>query len=218
MALDERLPTWVTWRRRPFPDANLVLLHGREPAVVDSGFVGHAEQTTAYLRATLDYDVGWVNIALDGPEAAATAVASLHRLADLAPRVLLPSHGPMPADPAAAFDRAVHRAQRLVDDPAAAAWYGARRIFGFALMIRGGLATDQVEPYLHARAWAVDAARLLGRTPEALASELVDSMIRGEAVVRDHRLHAAVEYTPVAPESLLVPYPRDWPSTFEETR
>ena len=33
-----RLPAWVTWQRRPFPDANLLLLHGRQPALVDSGF------------------------------------------------------------------------------------------------------------------------------------------------------------------------------------
>jgi hypothetical protein len=30
MVLDaERLPAWVTWQRRPFPDANLLLLRGR---------------------------------------------------------------------------------------------------------------------------------------------------------------------------------------------
>ncbi|MGH3311491.1 MAG: hypothetical protein ACRDP3_13040 [Streptomyces sp.] len=28
------LPAWVTWQRRPFPDANLLLLHGRQPALV----------------------------------------------------------------------------------------------------------------------------------------------------------------------------------------
>jgi hypothetical protein len=26
---DERLPSWVTWQRRPFPDANLLLLRGQ---------------------------------------------------------------------------------------------------------------------------------------------------------------------------------------------
>jgi glyoxylase-like metal-dependent hydrolase (beta-lactamase superfamily II) len=44
----ERLPAWVTWRRRPFPEANLVLLR---PALVDSGFVGHAHRTAAWVRA-----------------------------------------------------------------------------------------------------------------------------------------------------------------------
>jgi hypothetical protein len=29
--------------------------------------------------ALSDYDIGWVNLALDGHEAAATALASLHR-------------------------------------------------------------------------------------------------------------------------------------------
>ncbi|MFJ5310175.1 MBL fold metallo-hydrolase [Streptomyces sp. NPDC088350] len=316
----DRLPTWVTWQRRPFPDANLLLLHGRCPALVDSGFVGHAEETAAWAHAragnialvvnthwhsdhvggnarlqamgagvaasaldakavgrrdpgcclaeyldqpvapyTVDrplhdgqllrlgdtdwqvvdtpghtpghlclwqpeerllavgdtlsgYDVGWVNLALDGPEAATTALDSLHRLADLAPRVLLPSHGPIPEDPGAAFGAALRRAQRLVDDPAGAVWYGARRIFAFALMIRDGLPTAEAECYLHARAWLADAARLLGRTPEALAAELVDSMLRsGAAVLRDGRLHASAEHTPVTTASLRVPFPRAWP-------
>lgn len=48
---DERLPAWVSWRQRPFPDANLLLLRGREPVLVDSGFVGHAEDTAEWARA-----------------------------------------------------------------------------------------------------------------------------------------------------------------------
>ena len=318
---DERLPPWVTWRRRPFPDANLLLLHGRQPALVDSGFVGHAEETATWAHARAgrqvalvvnthwhsdhvggnallqasgariaagtpearavarrdpgccqaeyldqpvapytvdeplddgrilqlgdtdwqivrtpghtpghlalwqpeqrllavgdalsDYDVGWVNLALDGPEAATTALASLHRLADLAPRVLLPGHGPIPADPGAAFATALRRAQRLVDDPSGAVWYGARRIFAYALMIRDGIPTARVEPYLHARAWLTDAARLLGRTPETLATELIDTMLRTGAIAqRNGRLHAAAEHTPVTAETLRVPFPRNWP-------
>ncbi|QPP07112.1 MBL fold metallo-hydrolase [Streptomyces bathyalis] len=317
----EGLPAWVTWQRRPFPDANLLLLHGRQPALVDSGFVGHAEETAAWVRAHAghltrvvnthwhsdhvggnallqaggagiaasapdahavarrdagccvaeyldqpvapytvdepledgqvlrlgdadwevvrtpghtpghlslwqpeerllvagdalsDYDVGWVNLALDGPDAAATALDSLHRLAGLAPRVLLPSHGPIPTDPSAAFTSALRRARRLVDDPDGAVWYGARRIFAFALMIRDGIPADEVEPYLHARAWLTDAARQLGRSPEALSAELVDTMLRSGAVVhRDGLLRAAAEHTPVAPETLRVPYPRAWPT------
>jgi glyoxylase-like metal-dependent hydrolase (beta-lactamase superfamily II) len=94
-----------------------------------------------------------VNLALDGPDAAATALASVHRLANLVPRVLLPAHGPIPTDSGAAFATALGRAQRLVDDQAGAVWYGARRIFAFALMIRDGIAAEEVEPYLHARAW-----------------------------------------------------------------
>jgi hydroxyacylglutathione hydrolase len=271
MALDPQ-PSWLTWQRRPFPDANLPLLHGRQPTLVDSGFVGHAEQTLAWARAHTahvalvvnthwhsdhvggnallqaagagiaasapdadavgrrdpgccqaeyldqpvapytvdqplddqqilrlgdgdwqvirtpghtpghlslwqpeerqlavgdalsDYDVGWVNLALDGPDATSAALASLHRLVGLVPRVLLPAHGPIPADPAATLATAIRRAQRLVDDPSGAVWYGARRILAFARMIRDGIPASEIEPYLHARAWLIDAARLLGRT------------------------------------------------------
>lgn len=317
----EALPAWVTWQRRPFPDANLLLLHGRRPALVDSGFVGHAHQTAEWVRAhaarlalvvnthwhsdhvggnavlqaagaavaasvadaeavarrdpgccqaeyldqpvpayTVDeqlddgqalqlgdadwqvvrtpghtpghlclwqpderllavgdalsgYDVGWVNLALDGPGATATALASLHRLVDLAPRVLLTAHGPIPADTGAALTTAIRRAERLVDDPAGAVWYGIRRILAYALMIRAGIPAVEIETYLHARAWLTDAARLLGRTPEALAAELVDTMSRSGAIVlRGGRLHAAAEHTPVSPATLRVPFPRAWPN------
>ncbi|MET7286479.1 MBL fold metallo-hydrolase [Streptomyces sp. NPDC005573] len=315
------LPSWLTWRERPFPDANLLLLHGSRPALVDSGFVGHAELTAEWAHAQAgpvglvvnthwhsdhvggnallrargaavaagapeaeavarrdpgccaaeyldqpvapytvdiplddgqilrlgdtdwevvrtpghtpghlalwqpeerilvagdalsDYDVGWVNLALDGPDAAGTALASLKRIADLDPRVILPSHGPIPADPRAAFSAALRRAQRLVDDPEGAVWYGARRIFAFALMIRDGIPAGEAETYLHARAWLTDAARLLGRTPETLAAELIGTMLgSGAVVLRDGRLHAAAAHTPVTPEALRVPYPRDWPA------
>jgi glyoxylase-like metal-dependent hydrolase (beta-lactamase superfamily II) len=322
MAFDaDQLPAWLTWQRRPFPDANLLLLRGRQPALIDSGFVGHAQETAEWVRAQTrhlalvvnthwhsdhvggnarlqaagariaastpdahavarrdpgccqaeyldqpvapytvdeplddgqivrlgdddwqvvrtpghtpghlslwqpderllvvgdalsDYDIGWVNLALDGPDAATTALASLHRLADLIPRVLFPAHGSIPTDPGAALAAATHRAQRLADDPAGAAWYGMRRILAFALMIRGGIPVSEIEPYLHARAWLTDAARLLSRTPEALAAELVDTMLRSGAIIlRDRRLHAAAEHTPVASESLRVPFPRAWPA------
>lgn len=233
---DSRLPVWLTWHPRPFPDANRILLAGPRPVLVDSGFVAHADETAARAHAhagwiTLvvnthwhsdhvggnavlqaggagvaasvpdaqsiarrdrgccqaeyldqpvsphavdvplhdgqilpfghadwqvmgtpghtpghlslwqpeerllivgdalsDYDVGWVNLALDGPDAAATALASLRRLANLRARVIMPGHGPIPADPGAAFVAALRRAQRLVEDPAGAVWYGARRI------------------------------------------------------------------------------------------
>lgn len=50
MSLQPFLPPWVTWWQRPFPDANTLLLHGRRPALIDSGFVGHAEKTAAWAR------------------------------------------------------------------------------------------------------------------------------------------------------------------------
>lgn len=316
----QALPSWLTWWQRPFPDANTVLLHGRRPALIDSGFVGHAEQTAAWARAQADhvdlvvnthwhsdhvggnallqahgaaiaagapeaeaiarrdpgccaaeyldqpvapytvdvplddgqvldlgdvswavigtpghtpghlalwqpderilvvgdtlsdYDVGWVNLALDGPDVAATALTSLKRLAALDARVILPSHGPIPTDPDAALGAALRRAQRLVDDPDGAVRYGARRILAFALMIRDGMAAGKIEEYLHARAWFMDAARLLGTEPGTLAPELVTTMLDSGALeLREGQVHAAADHTPVTPESLRVPYPRTWP-------
>ncbi|MGW6731389.1 MBL fold metallo-hydrolase [Streptomyces sp. NPDC055013] len=172
------------------------------------------ERLLAVGDALSDYDVGWVNLALDGPDAAALALNSLRRLADLKPKVLLPAHGPIPTDSGVAFATALRRAQRLVDDPAGAVWYGARRIFAFALMIRDGVPSAEVESYLVARAWLTDAARQLDRKREDFATELVDTMLRSGAIVlRAGRLHAAAEHTPVTARSLrAVPFPRAWPA------
>jgi hypothetical protein len=63
------------------------------------------------------------------------------------------------------------------------------------------------------RAWLTDAARLLDRAPDALATELVESMLRsGSIVVRQGRIHAAAQHAPVPPGSLHVPLPRAWPA------
>ncbi|MGO9781790.1 MAG: hypothetical protein ACLPQY_18805 [Streptosporangiaceae bacterium] len=47
----DRLPPWVSWQQRPFPDAGFLLLPGRNPALVGSGFVGHASQTANWVHA-----------------------------------------------------------------------------------------------------------------------------------------------------------------------
>ncbi|MFC4944729.1 MBL fold metallo-hydrolase [Pseudonocardia sp. GCM10023141] len=164
------------------------------------------ERLLAVGDALSDYDVGRV--------ATATAVASLERLDALHPRVLIPAHGPIPADHVGALAQARRRAQRLVDDPDGAVWYGARRIFAYALMIRGGIPVDAVEDYLLDRAWLTDAARLLRRSAPELVAELVDTMRRSGAVVEpDRRLHAAAEHAPVEAATLDLPWPRDRPST-----
>ena len=51
------------------------------------------------------------------------------------------------------------------------------------------------------------------RAPDALAAELVQSMLRnGSIVARQGRLHATAEHVPVSPGSLDVPFPRTWPA------
>ena len=82
----------------------------------------------------------------DDRRAAATALASLQRLADLGPALVLPAHGPLPAHPDAALQAAFRRAKRLVDDPDGAVWYGARRVFAYALMIYDGIPRRRPRP------------------------------------------------------------------------
>jgi glyoxylase-like metal-dependent hydrolase (beta-lactamase superfamily II) len=314
------LPEWLTWWRRPFPDCNLVLLHGRECALIDSGFVGHVEETVRWVHertdhlarvvnthwhadhvggnaefrhreafvtgslpdaealarrdpgccqmvyfdqpspaysidevvgdgdvvllgdepwqvvatpghtpghlalwhreerllavgdALTDFDIGMVNIALDGPEAARAALHSIERLTELGPRVLLPAHGPIPTNTVECLFHARRRARRLVDDYDGALWYFARRVFSYQLMLRDGMPLADVEPYLRVRPWLVDAARLLRRERDSFIEELVDSMLRSGAMyLSDGRLNTATEYTPVSAGVFDLRPPAEWP-------
>jgi hypothetical protein len=90
-------------------------------------------------------------------------------------------------------------AHRLVDDPGRVGLVRRAADLRVPPMIRGEIPASEMQPYLHAGAWLTDAARLPNRTPEALAAEPVDTMIRSGAIVhRAERLHAAAEHTPVA--------------------
>lgn len=51
MAATDRLPDWARSQARPFPDANLLLLPGPRPALVDTGFVGNATRTRDWAEA-----------------------------------------------------------------------------------------------------------------------------------------------------------------------
>ncbi len=80
-------------------------------------------------------------------------------------------------------------------------------------MIYDGIPTDQVETYLHDRAWLVDAARLLDVPVQTLVEDLIATMTRGRAVItRDGRLHAAAPHTAVVEQAIAVPFPRDGPA------
>jgi hypothetical protein len=124
---------------------------------------------------------------------------------------VLPAHGPVPADTAAAITTALRRMQRLVDDPDGAVWYGARRIFAYALMIRNGIPVNDIEAYLDQRAWLRDAAELLGRSSQDLATELIETMLGSGAITRaEGRLHASADHTRVPQANLELPLPREW--------
>ena len=80
------------------------------------------EERLVAVGDALSDDVGWVDLALDGPHAAATAVASLQRLTDLVPHVILPALGPMPTDVGAALAEGAQPSAATRLDPDVAVW------------------------------------------------------------------------------------------------
>lgn len=309
----------ITWRPRPFPNANLLTLGGDEPAVVDTGFAAHVEETLGLVREagvqartvvnthwhsdhvggnavfqrsgaqiiasapdaqavngrdpgcclseyldqpvpqyTVDravrdgerlllgpsewevvavpghtpghialweperrvlivgdtvtaHDVGWVNVMLEGSAALDAAVSSLRRMQELDPALILPGHGPALEEPGPALETALGRLERQRADLDRAVSYGARRILGYALMLRDGLPAAQLSGYLLEQPWLHDAAALLGERPEVYAEELVTGMLDSGALsLRDGVVRAATPYTPSDPGVFALPTPRDW--------
>jgi hypothetical protein len=80
------------------------------------------------------------------------------------------------------------------------------------MMIRDGIPADEIEPYLHARVWLIDADRLLDRTPDhrrtrstPRSAAAPSSCATGDSTPPPN--------TPIAAEVLRVPFSRTWPET-----
>lgn len=158
-------------------------------------------------------DVGWLNIALDGPNAIDDALRTVESLRRLPVRLALPGHGPAIDDPPTAFAAAHARYERMRADPRRAGWHACKRILAFALMIHDGIARDDLEAYLTARPWLVDhAAAVFDTTAESLAVDLLAEMQRAGAVEeRDGRLFCRTPYhRPPEGWRRHPGYPRDW--------
>jgi glyoxylase-like metal-dependent hydrolase (beta-lactamase superfamily II) len=146
--------------------------------------------------AILASDVPWVNPFLDGPDALETAMATIERIGCLDARVAVAGHGEVIEDVAGSVKRSLERMRVWRDDPAKMALHGSRRIFGYALMIRGGIARSDVLPYLGARRWVRDFSTLAGVSPEEFAQRLVADLTRsGAARWEDDRLVSGVPHT-----------------------
>ena len=149
------------------------------------------------------YDVGWINVALDGVDAARQSLESVELLASLRPRVVLPGHGPRPVDLDAFFANGRRRLQRLIDSPEEMVWYGARRVFGFALMIYDGIDERELPSYLHSRGWVQGAARQLHMTVESFSEELVQGMLKSGGIARnDGRIRTTAPYSRLDPKGM----------------
>jgi glyoxylase-like metal-dependent hydrolase (beta-lactamase superfamily II) len=143
-----------------------------------------------------DDDVGWINLALDGPRALDDALQTVDVLAALPIRFAFSGHGPAITEPAAAIARARGRYEKMRADPARTAWHGMKRIFAYALMIFDGLPVAEIDAYLLRRAWLVDHAKNVLRTdPETLVRNLLREMRRiGAIIERDGKLYPTTAY------------------------
>ncbi len=142
-------------------------------------------------------DVGWLNLALDGPAAIDVALDTVAKLSRLAVRTALPGHGGPILDPPAVFAAAHTRYERMRADPQRAGWHACKRIFAFALMIRDGIPLDDVDTYLTRQPWLVDhASKVFDTDAETLAADLLAQMRRTRAVEeRGGRLHVRTPTT-----------------------
>jgi len=158
-------------------------------------------------------DVGWLNVAVDGPEAIDDALRTVESLSRLPVRLALPGHGPAIEDPPRAFAAAHARYERMRADPQRAGWHACKRILAFALMIHDGIDRDDLKAYLTGSPWLVDhAAAVFETTPESLAADLLAEMHRvGGVEERDGRLRCRTPYNRPPTGWLGGPgFPRDW--------
>jgi len=146
--------------------------------------------------AILASDVSWINPFLDGADALETAIATVERLGRLDARVAVAGHGQVIDDVAGSVKRSLERLRVWRHDPQRMAFHGSRRIFGFALMIHGGIARSALIPYMLARRWVRDFATLAGLSPEEFAERLVADLTgSGAARWEGDRLVSGIPHT-----------------------
>ena len=160
-----------------------------------------------------DADIGWLDIDAD-PAALDQAEATIDAIAELAPRRVLPGHGPAIRDVPSAILRARRRLATWRENPERIAWHACKRIFTHALMLEGGADQARLEHMLLAAPWFRDhARRAFGLTPEEFLPKLLAETLRsGAALWRDGRLQPAAPYSRVSPDWPAGPStPSTWP-------
>lgn len=152
--------------------------------------------------ALLARDVAFINPFLDGQDALDVARATLERIGRLEARLAVAGHGEVIEDVAACVRRSLERLDLWEAEPARMAFHACRRVFGYALMIHGGFAEDELMPYLLARRWVRDFAPVATLAADAFAERMVADLERsGAARWMAGRLVSAVPHTEVATRS-----------------
>ena len=127
-------------------------------------------------------DIGWLNIFREGISSIQRSMESLDRLSTLRIKDAYSGHGPQIDDPLASIDSARKRFEKWLGMPEKISWHACKRIFAFTLIMKDGLAKEEINRYLLKCGWFQDFARYAFQLqPEEFIPILLDEMIRSKA-------------------------------------
>ena len=127
-------------------------------------------------------DIGWLNIFREGVASIQQSMESLGRLSKLRISQAYSGHGPQIENPPAAIDAAMKRFEKWLGSPEKVSWHACKRIFSFTLIMKDGLAKEEMDNYLLNCGWFQDFARYSFQLqPEEFIQVLIDEMIRSSA-------------------------------------
>ncbi len=143
-------------------------------------------------------DIGWLNIFREGVASIHRSIESLDRLSKLQIKQAYSGHGPQIENPDAAIDSARARFEKWLMAPEKISWHACKRIFSFTLIIKNGLAREEIDQYLLNCGWFQDFARYTFQVqPEEFIQILLEEMIRsGAASWHNNHLMATALYQP----------------------
>lgn len=158
-------------------------------------------------------DIGWLNIFREGAGAIHRSIESLDRLAKLQIKIAYPGHGLQVDNPLDAIDVARKRLEKWLLTPEKVSWHACKRIFSFTLIIKNGLAREEMDSYLLSCGWFQDFAHhAFHMHPKDFIQALLDEMIRSKAAAwQGDRFIASIQYE--APKKKWMSKnikPKDW--------
>ncbi len=143
---------------------------------------------------------------------------TLDKLANLLVDRAYSGHGPAIEDLGVTIQGARQRYTKWLDEPRKAHWHSCKRIFAYALMIKGGIPEEEIRPYLLRCPWFDDYVRHgFEAEPEDFVEPLVAEMLRsGASEWREAKLVVMAPHTsPQADWPFGPTRPKDWPKTFK---
>lgn len=143
-------------------------------------------------------DIGWLSIFREGVASIHRSMESVERLAAFQIQKIYSGHGPEIEHPRKAIDGARRRLEKYSQFPEKMAWHAIKRIFAFSLIIKDGIAKEELHDYLLSCSWFQDFARhTFHLQPEEFVQVLLKEMIRSNAAMwHDGCLLATAPYCP----------------------